>query len=479
MGYLRKQIQLFFSGLGILILIGTLACAQSERTTEEESEDNETIEDSTEDNVSSTSENLAVAVDTLEEIGCLTADSKETISGKIDAADDGFTNSVEEANGNGLCETGATLLQAIAASEATPYFEPEQIIFDADANGCVESFFNTEDYAISVIDANEDSCLDMAWDFADVVDDFAAESEAALVKSVTSDIAETLRFQMEDMLQYLFPPEEDVQESLGDYDFDTYHQNASIRLDQLITTVESIINDQATLEVLTNYLENIRPFVEDFESCPTTDSEFEEAPTEFLLADPSITVDQDGTAITRLFCIYVNQGHGWMSLETSSGERHVRGFYKGTRGDKQSAGPVPKAQLMKNDSSDSDSSDGSSDKPSQWISGIENPNGTGYITEGDKTKPGYRLCWTITVEEWNTVVETINKDISSAPEYRYFSNNCLGWAVKFANLLKKLLPAHTYWGTPAPETFTETLKKAHDAGKVPEGATSLDKFTAQ
>lgn len=413
---------------------------------------------------------LTTGVEELLESGCITdAGVAASLKAELASSVEAFASAVASAKGAVICEAGATLLAAIAAGDAEPYFEEGRIIFDADGDGCVESLFSTSANTIASADADGDSCFDSLMSFGALLDRLLAAAAQESIsrpsepKLMTVQINTQLLTWVQTLTWHLFPLvlAGDLQQ-YPDYDFTTYRAMAEDLLDTTIAAVPGTVPNAETASLLTAYLENTHLFVDEFSGCTGTGSDGGAAAQ---IAPAARSAAKDVT-VTRLVCIYANSTHGWLSLEAGS-ERHARGFYKGTRGKGVTAPPVP--TVGKGDSGDGTLG---------WLVGIENPKGPGYVTEQDKSNSGYRICWVITETQWDTLVNAINADITTAPEYDFFGHNCLGWAAKILALIGKVPPSYTTCGVADPGSMTNKLKEMAEKGEKPEGAHSVEKYDA-
>lgn len=392
-----------------------------------------------------------------------------------------------------VCSAGAAILLATANSPVRPEFETahDRILFDLEGDGCLESVLSVSQSTLTRYDADNDGCLDRIWNFGRLVANLP----------IPENLAGVWGQEAQNVAVHLIPPPNDLQ-SPG-FDFAAHRAQAEPLLDQLILSTQQENLAPETTQLLAQYLENTRPFVREFRGCEalTVESQPGEeeqipAPGDGFLDEEgrnevdnplfSLAKDNGGSATPPLrFYVYTTKGHSWKALEQGDNVYQV-GLYKSGYGkDKGKAGKVPESPPQtatgsgsgrgaggSSGSSGSGSSSGSSADSSTSSSADDGSSGGVFngpgVVRNDKTDGwNYRICWEIKEAEWKTIAKSINGHIDETPEYRFFSLNCLGWAVENAALIKRTVPDYTNWGVPDPEVLMNTLKK--NAGKTING----------
>ncbi len=167
-------------------------------------------------------------VSLLEEAQCLPPE----VAGKLrplEGTSLRLISSLSKADQESICDGGRELLESVQSAQTLPLFEGEEIAFDADGDGCIESLFNLNELAVATYDANSDGCFDRIWDFENALNDLAVDD------SVKGELAEKARLVIAHMLP---PTAEQMPDSGTPFDWPEYRAQAEVRLDELLLAID-------------------------------------------------------------------------------------------------------------------------------------------------------------------------------------------------------------------------------------------------
>jgi hypothetical protein len=380
-------------------------------------------------------------VSLLEEAQCLPPE----VAGKLrplEGTSLRLISSLSKADQESICDGGRELLESVQSAQTLPLFEGEEIAFDADGDGCIESLFNLNELAVATYDANSDGCFDRIWDFENALNDLAVDD------SVKGELAEKARLVIAHMLP---PTAEQMPDSGTPFDWPEYRAQAEVRLDELLLAIDGAAMGKETREVLASFAENTRHVVVNHVGY---------TPPQHPLAQDPITVTVPGPAGGKEDGIYRYNGappssttdDRWLCLYVMADQAHEAGppfghvfvglvqgqdvFIRGLTlrskvpGENPGIPSVPFAESVTGDGSAMAEANDNRIYPK--IPQTDDISmGPGIIADDSKYAWDARVCWKISSEQWHAVATYMNTAIKDPPYYSLLGGigmNCIAWA---------------------------------------------------
>ena len=461
----------YSSLLVVVFLMTLLACSNSSSPGSTEIETPQEVSEPLPDIVALyRGSDLANLVIILESHACLTPPVSDALIAAVPASGSKDTSAfLEVLDSSAVCADGAQLLNDVAVSPILVLVETGRILIDSTANGCHDSMYSLQSQAITSLDADSDGCVDLLHE-VDQIEGFSVLPEAVQMRLTDDALA---------IFRYLLPAPEEISLEPG-FDPEAYRAEATVTLDGLIEWVLGEPAFGTTAGIFSSFLDNTRPFVNEWYSCST-----EVTPPK----QPSTSV---ATTETLRFYIYTNSGHAFKSLGVGQNE-WKRGLYPTANSGGQAhanvpgaasaptATPVPAPGTPGSSSSSPGASNGSSWGAEAAPSGSSVGFGLGLISYLDgmiadeaDTPWSSRICWDVTPKEWDRIAEHMNGETNDAPDWSLLNHNCLSWAANNAAMIGKLLPAYTTLSIPNPGVLDTTLQGIGDGGSFKGGTVNIN-----
>jgi hypothetical protein len=376
---------------------------------------------------------LRIAIGALAASGCFGAEIAADLRRALGTGKAGDVGALAKRIHNPLiCEGGQRLLGAAIDGLTPPLFERGRVVFDETSDGCPESVLALDSRAIRRLDADGDGCMDRFWDLP------ASRWFRGLSPAVKAELEQLAV----DLGRAMFPPHvlDDQATAAQTAAWKESRPLALAKLDQLLAHVEA--SEAIAPEAkggLTAFLQNTRPFVEEYVGC-TNGGTAGEAKL------PAACAGGAKCQPARFrFCVYTDGDHAWKGLEID-GKDHQRGLYP-----VNGLGvllPVPRRGIIHDDSD------------RRWT---------------------HRICYDLTAEEAQALKDAINGEIDFPPLYGFYDHyldyldrndpprNCMGWAAGNAARIGRRLPGYTTLGVPDPEALQDSLEDLASAGGAGPG----------